>query len=337
MSDNVPESSESKLLYGNPHDRFGRKTLGDPEIAADFLRCYADPMVGRHVNLDRLVPDATQFFGHVFRQVVLDVPYLARLRDGSGDAEVLIVFEHKSSPSVFTVLQLNVYANLSIYDKWIKAGRPRKNFKPPIPLMVVVYCGEEDWNEEICYQDMFGVLPEEFRELVPQHRVLGINLNRFGYDNLPGNPETQAVAESMKRAFDGSFAEHLEDILRRFASVPIDRRIEDLIVSICAYGVLVSDVTEEQIDKAISNTIQGPEGIHVAETARESIWQKGVEVGEVRGKAEAILAFLHARFKGVPVEATEALCKMTDATALDSLAALAATCDSVEEFAEALK
>jgi len=337
MSENNPEPIESRLFFANPHDRFGRKTLGDPEIAADFLRCYADPVIAKHINLDRLTPDATQFFGRVFREVVLDVPYITRLQDDSGDAEVLIVFEHKSSPSVFVVLQLAVYANLSIYDKWIKAGRPKKNFKPPIPIMVVIYCGEEDWDEEIHYQDMFNSLPEELRELVPQHRILGINLKRFGYDHLPGKPETQAVAESMKRAFDGTFVDHLEDVLKRLGSVPIDERIEDLIVSICAYGVLVSDVTEEQIDKAISNTIQGPKGIQMAETARQSIWQKGVEKGKVEGKVEAIMTVLFTRFKSVPVHVAESLGSMSDLTALDSLLVLAATCDTLAEFAEAVK
>ena len=30
---------------GSPHDYFGRKTIGDPLIAADLLRNYADPIV----------------------------------------------------------------------------------------------------------------------------------------------------------------------------------------------------------------------------------------------------------------------------------------------------
>lgn len=345
MSDTPTERNESlsldELFFANPHDRFARKTLDDPVIAGDLLGSYADPVVAKYVDLDHLTPDPTQYFSKLFKQVTLDVPYLTRLRDGSGEAEVLIVFEHKSRPTVFVVLQACVYVNLALYDRWIKAGRPAKNFKPPIPLMVVFYCGKEDWDTEIRYQDMFTDLPEELRQYVPQVRMFGINLNRYSYDNLPGRPDTQVVVESMKRAFDGTFPEHLESMLKRLNAIPLDERIEELIVTVCAYGVMVSDITEEQVDSAISNTIQGPKGIKMAETARESIWQKGVEVGEARGetkgKVETILTFLYARFKNVPLEIYEHLSKMTDPIALNSLAALAATCESVDEFAEALK
>ncbi|MDR3198114.1 MAG: Rpn family recombination-promoting nuclease/putative transposase, partial [Planctomycetaceae bacterium] len=39
----------------NPHDRFAKKTVGNPMYAADFLKHYADPIVAQHVHLDQLV------------------------------------------------------------------------------------------------------------------------------------------------------------------------------------------------------------------------------------------------------------------------------------------
>lgn len=71
-------------------------------------------------------------------------------------------------------------------------------------------------------------------------------------------------------------------------------------------------------------------------TARDA-FESGEASGEIKGKAETILTVLYARFKHVPLEVNEKLCKMTDSTALDSLAALAATCDSVADFAKALE
>ncbi|MDR1963485.1 MAG: hypothetical protein LBQ50_06875 [Planctomycetaceae bacterium] len=36
----------------NPHDRFARKTVGNPLFAPDFLKCYTDSFVAEYVNLE---------------------------------------------------------------------------------------------------------------------------------------------------------------------------------------------------------------------------------------------------------------------------------------------
>ena len=64
---------------------------------------------------------------------------------------------------------------------------------------------------------------------------------------------------------------------------------------------------------------------------------KGEAIGEARGKTEAILAVLRARFRRVPKETENAVRQIADTVALDSWAAHAAVCTSMEEFAKALK
>ena len=71
-----------------------------------------------------------------------------------------------------------------------------------------------------------------------------------------------------------------------------------------------------------------------------------VEMWKAEGKAEGeaigvakgtVLAFLRARFKKVPKDIEKAVRAMVDLTALKSLASHAETCQSLEEFAKALK
>ena len=50
-----------------------------------------------------------------------------------------------------------------------------------------------------------------------------------------------------------------------------------------------------------------------------------------------VLAVLRARFKKVPKDVEKAILVMTDLIALESWAAQAATCDTLDEFAEALR
>ena len=59
--------------------------------------------------------------------------------------------------------------------------------------------------------------------------------------------------------------------------------------------------------------------------------------GEARGKIETVLTVLRAKFKKVPKGVESTIRRMTDPIALDSWAVQAATCQSLDEFAKALK
>ena len=330
---------------GNPHDYFGRVTLGDPLIAAEVLRHYADSIIAEHVDLNNLQAEPTEFFGppHAVlgpKEVRLDVPYIAHLHDKEWKSEVLIVTEHKSLLNLFCPLQLCTYAQMSLYKRWTDAGRPtsRRKFQLPIPIMVLLYCGAEDLPDDVLnYQDMFEHIPERLKPLVPQFYLIVINLRRFDYANLPGNPETQAVVETMKRAFDGTLAEHFPDVVGRLTAIPIDDRIMDLIANIAWYSDRVTDITPEKIVETITNVVKGKEGVEMAEMIKNGIYQQGFESGGLNYRIQDIQTSLRAKFQYVPDEIVTELSNRTDATALESLVALAATCTTLDEFAEGLK
>jgi len=330
---------------GSIHDYFGRVTFGDPLIASDLLRFYTEPVIAEYVDLDNLQAAPAQFFGptHLVtgpKEVKLDVPYIAHLHDKEWKSEVLIIAEHKSSPSQAIPLQLAVQAILSLYKRWTDAGRPAsfRNFRLPITLMVLVYCGAEDWVDEIRFQDIYPFIPEPLRQFVLQFRLIVINLRRFSYDNLPGRPETQAVVETMKRAFDETLAEHLPGVLSRFEAVPLDDRILDLTTTIAWYGSCVADIEQERIAELVTNVIKGKKGVIMSKTIRRGVFSEGVALGLARGKAEGkVLAILEVRFNKIPKRIEKSIRSMVDLVALQSLAEHAKTCKSLDEFAEALR
>ena len=64
---------------------------------------------------------------------------------------------------------------------------------------------------------------------------------------------------------------------------------------------------------------------------------EGEARGEARGKIETLLKILRARFKRVPRDVENTISKMNDPVALDSWAIHAATCESMDEFATAIR
>jgi len=254
MSRQPKQSAIDKNYPGtNPHDRFARKMMGDPKIAADLLRHYTDPVIARHVDLDSLKPEPTQNFGKEFQEVIKDIAFASHLIDRKGRSEVLIIAEHKSKPEPFVLLQLLVYLMLSWYKRWNDAGRPQstKKFRLPMPILVLLYNGKDNWKENLDFTSLVSSVPPELDTFIPMVKVLFIRLNQFDKKHLPGKPETQAVVESMIRATDGTFVAGLESVIGHFKGSSLDGRIRELITDIVYYCDRVEKVTPNELDKAI--------------------------------------------------------------------------------------
>ena len=268
----------------NPHDRFSRQTIFRPWFAPDFLKSYGDQLLRELIDLDHLEEAPTTSLTPGLKEVIMDASLTTRLLDAQSMSEVRFFLEHKSRLSLTAVVQLLLEVAMAIHSRWVLSGRPESGFSPPIPLMIVVYNGPEDWEGEIRFQDLFPDLPEELRQYVPQFRVFFINLRKFRYGNLPGRPETRASVESLMRGMDGTFIEHLPGVFTHVAEADLDERLRlDLTHSISSYCTLVAQATSEQIINAISTAFKGKEYLDMIETIKNNIMLEGIEIGEARG------------------------------------------------------
>jgi len=75
----------------------------------------------------------------------------------------------------------------------------------------------------------------------------------------------------------------------------------------------------------------------VERTCGPRLRAEGVAIGKAEVGRNAVLTVLRARFKKVPKGVENAIRGISDSIALESWTAYAATCQSMEEFAEALK
>lgn len=336
--------NKPKRRPGTPHDRIAKKYLRFKVIVADLLEFYTDPVVAEYVDIDALQPAPTHGISDELKEVIMDVSFVARLRDVAARSEVLFALEHKSSPSRMVALQVGTQAFLALYTAWTDAEYSEaKDFELPIPIMIVLYHGVDDWaTKEIQFQDLFRNVPAAFRDLVPRFKVLVINLRKFQYGNLPGRPITRAFVESLMRATDGTIGTHLDSIFRHIREADLERSLRwDFIQTIASYGSRIVGLTRAQLQQAILKIFEGKEGIEMAETIPDGLLKDGIEIGEARGRLDEkrndILTLLQLRFAPIPSTIFEELSKMTDLTAMQSLFVLAAQCDTLDEFGEALK
>jgi hypothetical protein len=327
----------------NPHDRFCRRTVFHPLYASDFLKSYGDPVLIDCVDLDHLQEAPTTHLSDELKELIMDASLTTRLLDTQSMSEILLHLEHKSKPSRTVALQLLTEAVLSLHNRWVLNNRSESGtFKPPIPLMVVVYNGSANWEGEIWFQDMYQDLPEKLRRFVPQFQIVFINLRRFKYGQLPGRPETQAIVESLMRATDGTFIDHLPSVLKHVTDSDLNEPLRwNLTKTISVYYTFTAKATSEQLAQGIATVFKGQEYIRMIEEIKGSYILEGIEIGEtqwgLKYRIQDILTFLRAKFQYVPDEIVTELNKRTDLTALESLVALAATCTTLDEFSNGLK
>jgi len=327
----------------NPHDRFCRRTVFHPLYASDFLKFYGDPVLIECVDLDHLQEAPTTHLSDELKELIMDASLTTRLLDTQSMSEILLHLEHKSKPSKTVALQLLTEAVLSLHNRWILNNRSESGtFKLPIPLMIVVYNGSANWEGEIWFQDMYQDLPKKLRRFVPQFQIVFINLRRFKYGHLPGRPETQAFVESLMRATDGTFINHLPSVLKHVTDSDLNEPLRwNLTKTISVYYTFTAKATSEQLAQAISTVFKGEEYIKMIEEIKDSYILEGIEIGEARGEARGqvkdILSLLEFRFVQVPEDIAVELNKRTDLTALQSLFSLAYHCQTLEEFSNGLK
>jgi len=283
--DDITKQREQWLR--SPHDIFGRKFLQYEVIASDLLRYYADPVIAKTIDVDDLQPVPTHGISKALKEVIMDVSYLARLRDTTARSKVLFVLEHKSRLSPMVALQVGTQAFLTLYSSWSDANYSEaKTFELPMPIMVVLYHGTEDWEQkEIWFHDLFPNIPPALRDLIPRFKVLVINLRRFQYGKLPGRPVTRAFVESLMRATDKTFAVELGSVFRHVYDAGLEKtQTWDYIQTITGYCDKSVGLTRARFEQAFLK-IFAKEGIEMLETIPEGMLREGFVLGRDEGFA----------------------------------------------------
>lgn len=92
----------------NPHDRFFRETLAHPGAIRDFLQYYLPADVVALIEPDSAKLMKDSFIDDDLRQHFADMLYKVTLRD-KRNAYVYILYEHKSYPDPYALLQVMRY------------------------------------------------------------------------------------------------------------------------------------------------------------------------------------------------------------------------------------
>ena len=155
----------------NPHDKFFKEALTQPDAARTFLRDYLPADVAALLDLSRLQLVKDSFVDESLQEHFSDLLYEVGLRD-SGSAYVCVLFEHKSYVDPLVALQVLRY----MVRVWDYSLRQRARLWPIIP--VVVYHGAEHWSVAPDFQALFD-LPAALKPYVPDFQYALYDLSAY--------------------------------------------------------------------------------------------------------------------------------------------------------------
>jgi len=123
---------------GTPHDRYFRETFGRVEIARDFLRHHLPTALLDAVDLATLEVCPDTHVAEDLREDCSDLVY--RLGFGESELHVYLLFEHKSRPEHWTLLQLLRYV-VAAGEQYRKQHPQARHLPSVYPLVFTTASG----------------------------------------------------------------------------------------------------------------------------------------------------------------------------------------------------
>ena len=330
---------EIQAIGGLPltHDKLFREVFQWLGLAKAFLRLVLSGPILAKLDLDRLTIEPREFLNIVFKETRADMIYRVPILGSDESLCIYVLLEHKSFNDFFTIFQADQYAGQISQREYQKADdeeRLNVHFRFSPVLVIIFHHGERAFTGPIevaeLYED-YGILSD----YLPRRRALLFDLSTLSeIPDDPEAPELYAVLRIMQVIFSLDLSLRIREVLERlkpYSEIPKYRR---LIRFLWYYFVSYTKKRPEQELLMVSDTVKNIIGAREMTTFLEQFRAEGEAIGLAKGK---VLAILEVRFNDIPKETKDTVQSMTDPTALESLVEHAKTCNSLDEFAEAIR
>lgn len=337
----------------NPHDKFFKDAFSQPHIARDFIENYVPSEIVAALDLSVLELQKDSFVDEELQEHISDMLYRTRLREGNALA-IYFLFEHKSFPDRWTMLQLLRY-EVQIWEQELRTARNEKRrtkslkLTPILPLLV--YHGERGWGIRNQFSALFD-LPDVLRPYFPDFQHLLVDLSTASDEAIQGFAQTRFVLELMRFIRSDELLNEVVRLLRQLQNENDSVSLHPLILVAFRYMMSYrNDISLENLRQVVTLAAL-PDGdetvMTLAEQLRNEGFQlgerqgfqlgerQGFQLGEQKGVRQSIINILRTRFDYVPKNIVSRLDKIDDLERLNYLVMTSAVVVTLETFYEQL-
>lgn len=274
---------------GSPHDRYFRESFGHIEVARDFLRHQLPPALLALVDLDTLEVSPDTHVAADLRADWSDLVYRLTGRDGGLD--VYLLFEHKSHPEYWTLLQLLRYVVAS--GERHRQQNPQARRLPPVyPL--VLYHGEERWRAPASFHDLVAPLPAVLVPFVPQFRYALHDISARRGAELKGAVLTRLTLLALRHIFSDQPIARLGELLALIRQIEDQTEATRILYTLLHYYLTASTALDEGALRHL--LAQTPMGETTMQTLYDRYHEQGRQEGRQEGEAAILLRLIERKF-----------------------------------------
>ncbi len=293
------------------HDTFFRETMSHKEVAADFLVNYLPAKVLKHIRLNTLAITKDTFVDKKQAEHYSDLLYRVNLTNNR-PGFVYFLFEHKSYPDRYVVLQLLRYL-VEIWELFLKQNK--KAGKLPLIIPIVVYHGKPK-GKAIRIVDLIDLPDQELAAYVPDFDMAFYDFSPKAEEAIKGQILTQLTIHCLQAKNSPEQVEKLLKIILLLAQLPEDATSMHWIELIFRYVLSVMDIEPEVVQDITRKSLSAGKGemfMTVAERLEQRGEIRGLHKGRVEGRGEILHRQINKRFgmSVTDIEVQERLRKAT--------------------------
>ena len=284
-----------------PHDRLFKLLFSDPQNLKDFIKYFLPKELVKHLDLNSLeiIPSEKSSLPQKKRKF-LDLIIKCKIQEKT--AHIYILFEHKSTPDKFTIIQIISYI-ISIWEENLRKG---EEFIPVIP--VVFYHGEGKWIYPVRVSDFFDV-PEEIKRYILELEYILFDTEKLNDRELLLRIEFSNILifgiYLLKNARRGK--EFIKEGLKAFleAIEEFEERHKIYFKEFLIYILEVGRVDEEELESMLLK--EGGERVRSVVEKWIDKWieqgiQQGIQQGLILEAQEMVLSAIEVKLGYVPEE-----------------------------------
>ena len=361
------QESENDVIYDFTHDTFFKEMFKMRRLAIAFLKKYLRPETLAKIDLERLTIEAGDFVDDSFHTTHSDMIYRVPIIRAKGDVSFHIITEHKSHNDFSTIFQIWKYIHLLCvkevenrltYPETQKRKSWTKDFRLSPIIPIILHHGSTPFTGEIELSKLFHSLPGA-EEFLPHQKAILVDLTTMKDEDIPRDaevPELHIVLMIMNAVFMKTRETQTRKIseifveLAPYSEIPLYNK---LIRQFWYYAINNAKKLTRTDVKELETEIREITGEKVMSSVAQSYMKEGFKKGMKQGKAEGIaegkakgiaegkaemlLFILTKRFRVVPESLETRVFAITDLSRLEKLADFALDCESLDEFAVAVK
>ena len=284
-------------IIKNPYDTLFKRTLGDKEVAKDFLENYLPEHILKKVDLTTISIAKDSFVDGKLEESFSDILYNVSINDIDG--YIYLLFEHKSYLDKMTPVQLLGY----ITDIWGLHENQSKEDKLPLIIPLLIYHGNESWDFGDRLSELVDDIPESISVHIPDYKYLVYDFSGYSEAEIKGQIKLRLFLKLLSHMFSDDFEKGLQEVLPLMNELKKKTTGMEYIETVVKYILNVGEeISLNELNKKAKNI--SSEGSEFIMTIAEKIHEEGKKEGRKVGKKETMremtIKFLINKFKKVP-------------------------------------